>query len=206
MAKTTNPLNSQQASGSIESTLTFSTNKGRAYVKLHAKPKQPNSKNQKSARIALSFASKIAAAWPSQIESTFGEAAQKKGTTAANEYIARCALGLRTWRGVTPKGTKITSTPGVGGVTMTALAGSRSIKWTWSISNPAPNYGWALVVSTVQANNVLFENVIFVSTNTTTFRQTGLTPGVPYYGRIYIMREASAFRRMTSSVAATPTT
>lgn len=206
MAKTTNPLNSQQASGSIESTLTFSSNKGRAYVKLHAKPKQPNTTSQRSSRMAMAFASKIAAAWPVQIESHFGEEAQRKGTTAANEYIAQCALGLRKWRGVTPIGTKITSTPGVGGVTMTALAGSRSIKWTWSINNPAPNYGWALVVSTVQANNVLFENVIFVSTDTTTFRQTGLTPGVPYYGRIYIMREASAFRRLTSSVAATPTT
>lgn len=205
MAKTTNPLNSQEASGSIESTLTFSSNKGRSYVKIHASPKQPNTKSQRMARMALSFASKIAAAWPSQVENAFGEEAQRKGTTAANEYIARCAEGLKTWRGITPVGTKITSNPGVGGVNMTATAGSRSIKWTWNITNPAPNYGWALVVSTVQPQNVLFENVIFVTTHETTFRQTGLTPGVPYYGRVYIMREANAFRRITSSVAATPT-
>lgn len=95
MVKLTGPALAHQAAGQLARELTFSTNKGRAYLKRHRTPRQPRTKAQSAPRAMLSF---LSAAWkeiPNDRQNTWLELAAPREITPHNAYLA---YNLDRWR------------------------------------------------------------------------------------------------------------
>lgn len=88
MVKVTGPLNSEGASGSIGKALTISSYKGKAYIRRHVTPKNPNSPAQLAMRAMLSFlASQWATLTPAD-QATWTTLAEQTGIEPFNAYVA----------------------------------------------------------------------------------------------------------------------
>jgi hypothetical protein len=84
-------MQSEQASGTLASQLTFSKNKGRAYVKRYAKPRQPRTAPQKVNRLVLAY---IVAFWrllrdadPQPYAPDWQELATAAQTSQYNQFV-----------------------------------------------------------------------------------------------------------------------
>ena len=204
MAKTTNPLTSIEASGSIESILTFSSSKGRSYVKKFAVPANPNTADQLRARVAFSMASRMAKDWQELVTSTFGERAQREQTTARSIFVREATKGFAGGVSMTPDGLIVRVTQPSSTVTGSATVNPGSITWTWAVSSGGPLYGWLVVVSKVSTDTTLVKNAVHAAGLATTWTQTGVDPGATYYMRAFFMSTAARFIRanvVTSAVA-----
>lgn len=86
MVRLTGPTLAGQASGSLANTLTFSTSKGRAYLKMKASPKQTNTPAQLAIK---AFLSGISHAWtdlPEYFQSLWKPQAAQLGISPANAF------------------------------------------------------------------------------------------------------------------------
>ena len=88
MVKLVGPGLAQEASGSLSETLIFSSCKGRAYLKKHAKPKQPRSDSQISMRAQLSFLSKSWHTWSQVVRDTWLPIAAQTNVSPFNAFIS----------------------------------------------------------------------------------------------------------------------
>jgi len=88
MVKTRGPLLGLAASGSIGSTITFSCNKGRSYVKKKSSPKKVSTTNSTSAKQLFGFLGGVgwASLTPTQ-QQLWQTIAFEKSTTPLNEFI-----------------------------------------------------------------------------------------------------------------------
>lgn len=203
MAKTTNPLTSIEASGSIESLLTFSSSKGRSYVKKFAVPANPNSSNQVRSRVAFSMASRMARDWPTAVETAFGTQAQNEKTTARSIFVREATKGFAGGVSMTPTGIIVRATQPSSTVTGSATVNPGSITWSWAVSSGGPLYGWLVVVSKISADTTSVKNAVHAAGLATTWTQTGLEPGATYYMRAFFMSTAARFIRQNTVTSAT---
>lgn len=102
MARTTGPLHSETASGTLANMLTFSNWKGRSYVKQAVIPTDPKSKDQVSRREIFKF---LSHAWGDTLDATDRASWQPAGdpdpTKNFNLYLAR---GMERWnQGLIPQ-------------------------------------------------------------------------------------------------------
>lgn len=88
MVKLTGPGLSHQATGSVASELTFSSWKGKAYLKKHRRPKQPRSKPQVSTRVMMAFLSSQWSAIGAANQATWEPLAEQTNVTPFNAYQA----------------------------------------------------------------------------------------------------------------------
>jgi len=95
MVKLRGPALSTQAAGTLGAQLTFSNWKGRAYLKKHRKPKQPNTDPQLAMRAVVDFLGREwAKLTPDQI-ATWAAIAKPRNITAFNQYLG---TGCQRWR------------------------------------------------------------------------------------------------------------
>lgn len=95
MVKLTGPGLSTDASGSLADQLTFSSWKGKSYLKKHRKPKQPRAKGQVAMRAMMGFLSAAWAALSSADKATWTDLANRTNIPPFNAYQAE---NLKRWR------------------------------------------------------------------------------------------------------------
>ncbi len=200
MAKTTNPLQSIEASGSLEGLLTFSSSKGRSYVKKFAVPKQPQTTSQKLQRVGFSMASKIAKDWPEIIAEYWGEQAEREQKTARAVYIAAATEKFINGLSLSPQKTPIWSVLPRATISVTATANADSITWSWSTTETTNIYAWLVAVGLSSSSINQIPSVVHAAGVETTWTQKGLERGVTYYGRVFAMVNGARWFR--ASVAA----
>jgi len=95
MARTTAPLFSLDASGSLANAVVFSKWRGRQYVRRHTIPKNPQTPAQVGIRAMMKFLSQEYKALKATIDVQFAEPAAAKNVSAFNAYVAH---NMRRWR------------------------------------------------------------------------------------------------------------
>ncbi len=88
MVKTRGPLISQAASGTLAKTLTFSTWKGKSYLRLPGKPTNNQQAPQLGMRAAMGFLSKSWESLTAEQRQTWSELVEPATTPAYNAYLA----------------------------------------------------------------------------------------------------------------------
>lgn len=143
MVKLKGPGQATGASGTLADTLTFSTWKGKAYLKTHAKPKQPRTNNQIAMRAILRFLSEQWKNVPAIEQAKWNTLANAATFSPFNAYQR---LNLSRWRSqLSPTwNTEINESLPMGSSTWpTPYAVERGIRFDGSVSILAD--GWATV-------------------------------------------------------------
>jgi hypothetical protein len=95
MARTTAPLFSLDASGTIANAIVFSKWRGRQYVRRHSVPKNPRTPAQMGIRAMMKFLGQIYQTYKAEIDSGYAEPAAAANVSPFNSYVA---YNLRRWR------------------------------------------------------------------------------------------------------------
>lgn len=202
MAKTTNPIQSIEASGSLEGLLTFSSSKGRSYAKKFASPKQPQTANQKLQRIGFAMASKIAKDWPELIDEFWGEEAEREQKTPRNAYIGAATVKFTNGLSVSPQKTPIWSAMPRSTITMAATVNADSITWSWATTETIPIYGWLLAVGLSSSAINQIPSVVHAAGSEMSWTQKGLERGVTYYAKAFGMVNGARWYRAGAAATA----
>jgi hypothetical protein len=122
MAKTTGPLFSLEASGTVADTLTYSRWKGRPYVRQRVIPSNPKSVLQVSVRGMMTYLSQAWAALSANNKATWQDAADAITASTFNAYVRE---NMRRWSNFEAPGqaSPIGSTGGTAGDIAAALTG-----------------------------------------------------------------------------------
>lgn len=152
MVKLTGPALAKAASGTLGGALTFSTNKGRAYVKKNTKPKQPRTGPQVGMRLIMAFLARNWVMVHSDRQNTWNENAGKSNISPFNAYVRENQERWR--RQQTPSQTFPVPGGGthgnMGGLTVTGRTNSIDVHyWAGTI-----NEMWACAVHHVTAAGV----------------------------------------------------
>ncbi len=92
MVKLTGPMNSLAAGGTLANTITFSTNKGRAYARTRVLTPNPKTPPQVSQRMLWQFASRAWNGVPSADKESWAAIAARTDTSPYNAYMGSAAL------------------------------------------------------------------------------------------------------------------
>lgn len=140
MARTTAPLFSLDASGSLANSIVFSKWRGRQYVRRHAIPKNPRTAAQTGIRSMMKFLSQQYETNAPSISTSFAEPAAAKNISPFNAYVAYC---MRRWREghgpsvVYPAGESATSVT----ITQSLTGGQRNVLISNDPSADSDNWG-----------------------------------------------------------------
>jgi|GEM_PF-4916470 len=197
MAKTTGPINSVEASGSLSGLLTFSSSKGRSYVKKFAVPSQPKTANQKLQRIGFSMASKIARDWESLIVARLGAEAERKGTTARSLYIGEATSSWMYGHSMTPTGIEVTTILARSYITVTGTYANGVITWHWSSTSSETYYGWVCHIGASGSETNLWSSAVAATGTVKSWTQTDVVPGRTYVMKPVAMVNGSRWFRPT---------
>jgi hypothetical protein len=197
MARTTAPLFSLDASGTIAKSLVFSKWRGRQYVRRHAIPKNPQSPAQVGIRTALKFLTQSFKTNIDDITDAFTEIAANANVSILNAYVQ---YNMRRWRmghglTVTYPATDPTVTETI---TQTLTGGQRNVLVSVTPS-AAPN-GWGIAIYRNTATittinwNLCIAIVSLNGANAVLFTDGPLAPGTYHY--------RSAYLRLTGGIGA----
>jgi hypothetical protein len=185
MARTTGPLMSFDASGSLAGTLVFSKWKGRPYVRQLVTPANPNSETQVSVRAMMRFLSQTWAAIVSMNQATWEPQAQAGSFSPFNAYTKTNLIGWKENKApsemypATRAGT-LATTPAIAATGFTRYA---SIQYTQG--GITVNWGLILCRSLTMGFTPSFANTIRVlditAGTTVNYDDTGLAPNTYYY-------------------------
>lgn len=189
MAKVTAPLMSLGASGSVGGAITFSTWKGRPYVRQLVKPANPKSPLQVSTRAVMGFLAKNWSTISAADQATWQAIAD---TIVASPFNAYTKTNLKNWTQFLGPGQKsdllrvgtfgtkvaaplqLVATGGVGQITITCDMDTQNDNWGLLIfRNPTTTF------SAARDNLVGF--VAQTAVGTTTWVDTPLVPATYYY-------------------------
>lgn len=172
MAKSTGPLLSLGASGTLAKTMVFSKWKGRAYVRRHVIPSNPKTSEQLLTRNVFSFGSGIWKAAPTLLRAPWDRFAVGQVLTGRNAFIGKNTRELRTaalmtgWIG--SPGAKGGLAPE--GIVLTPTSGGLDVAFTV----PAPPTGWTLQASVAAV--ILDQDPQSPSTTLTVVVEEAMTP------------------------------
>lgn len=142
MAKTTGPLLSIGASGTIAKTQVYSKWKGRPYARRHVTPANPQSTEQTKTRDVFSVANAMWKSAPTLFQAPWDLFATGQVLTGRNAFISKY---VKTLRGQALNSTMIFSPGAKGGLAPTAIAIVASAgTLTVGFTNPATPTGWTL--------------------------------------------------------------
>lgn len=96
MVKLKGPGMARDASGSLAETVIFSNWKGKSYLKLHQKPKQPRTQKQLAMRAIVNFITKIWKSLPAADPTSWTPLAAELNVSNINACLA---YNLERWRG-----------------------------------------------------------------------------------------------------------
>lgn len=143
MAKTSGPLLSLGARGTIAGTMTFASWRGVGYARQRVIPANPNSTGQQSTRNAFSYASALWKTAPALFLAPWDLFAQGQPLTGRNAYISSFVSNVR---GETDLQAMVFSPGAKGGLppdSIAITAGSNQLQVDFT--NPDAPTGWTLV-------------------------------------------------------------
>ncbi len=186
MVKVQGPAFSLAASGTIGDTLTFSTWKGRPYVRERVIPANPRSGSQTGVRSMFKFLSQNWAALTTAEKATWEPLADQLVASPFNAFMSR---NQKLWRNFLAPGQEdpvpVTGTIGTLG-TATATAGVRQITVDYPIPTTiADNWGIMIFRALATGFTTAFSNCVAViladATGAHTFVDTPLVPDEYFY-------------------------
>lgn len=186
MASTKAPLFGLDASGSLAKSIVFSKWKGRTYVRRHSVPANPQSPLQVSMRAMFKFLTQHWKTLDAANQAPYIALAAEKQTTPLNEFIAfnqqrhRFNLSPSIEDPATDSGTAPDAP-----ATFTAGDGRLSSDLAWTAGANAPDFGWAISMSTsVIATMSVNDMILIVPSTTLAARISPLLAGTTYHFQI----------------------
>lgn len=185
MVKLEGPGLAQQAAGQLAHEITFSNWKGRAYLKKHAKPKQPRTKPQLAMRAVLAF---LTAQWstiPEDRQETWLELAAARNISPINAYQAYNAQRWRNFKAPSQIYPATEVLPWSGYPHSDVYGMPRAARHV--ITNGDQHSGWAFLIHHLDdaGDDRRWDNLAHVLPTPTegdwTWVQRGLTPGAHYF-------------------------
>jgi len=137
MARTTAPLFSMDASGTVAGAIVFSRWRGRNYVRRHAIPSNPRSGLQTGVRSAFKFLSQWWKSFNPQEQGLWDIVGNVNRITGLNAFIAENVKRLRQGRPFQYDPTDETSAACDVMATITATPLSRAVLLEWTYASPA---------------------------------------------------------------------
>lgn len=183
MARTTAPLFSLDASGSVGKSITFSKWRGRNYVRRLVTPANPKSGLQTGVRSFFRYLSQAWAPLVTGAKASWAPVSDPTNVPLFNGYMGdnlaqvRQELGIRMDFTDTPSGTQ--GTP----ITPAVTAGPTSLTFTWApdATNPS-DWSYAISMFTSSGFTPAVANVVrVVPIATLSVTVTDLVPGTTYY-------------------------
>lgn len=166
MARTTAPLFSLDASGTVAGAIVFSKWRGRQYVRRHTRPKNPQTVSQVGIRAAMKFLSQEYKNQKTQVDSQFTDPAAAANISTFNAFVAynmrrwREGKGLTTYYPATEATNSITITQGLTGgqrnVLVSVTASASTDLWAIGIYRSLasiPNVNWNNCVAIIPVND-----------------------------------------------------
>lgn len=210
MARTTGPLGSVDASGTLADKLTFAKWKGRTYVRSVPLVKAARAPSQASSSAMMQW---LAKRWAIDLsaadQATWQPLAEPKNVPPFNAYLS---YNLERWgRFLAPSTTYPAPGGGSGAIpfpTLTAIDGVGQITIEWTV--PTPNDAWGFAIHrdptspiTPDRNNLVHVGVL-IDPGTHRFVDRPLQPGsYTYVAQQYLTTGAKSFS--TSNVTANAT-
>lgn len=189
MARTTGPLLSMDASGSVGNALTFGKWKGRNYVRRWAVPSNPRSTGQVSIRSAMQLYTSIYKANESAVIAAFTTVGEGLKISPFNAYIR---AALKAWKSsilIEPDGTEVTGVSTDPDVTLTGTAQPRGISWSWADVDVPALWGSVLLMREGSSPGTTTAYAVFGSAAAESFVATGLLPATSYTARVLMFAQ-----------------
>lgn len=207
MARTTGPLMSMDASGTIAGTLTFAKWKGRNYVRQTVTPANPRSGLQVGMRAAMAWATK---AWAGSVttgnKATWAALAKAGNYSEFNAYVKLNQTRARLNEGWTPVTPPVTAgaeaAPTAGAVTNLP----KSLTFTWTDSVGANDAATYVFMSTTTGFTPDISNLVaIIAHGVQTVTIPDLITGTPYYFRYRGVDKTGNLGTLAAQVTGTPT-
>lgn len=184
MARTTGPLLSMDASGSVGNSITFAKWKGRNYVRRYAVPANPRSIAQTSIRTAMKYYTALWKEYTAQLEADYIESAQSQKISPFNAWTR---AGMKNWKSSIVLNQNNLECPfGATGtnLNLSGVAQPRGITWTFgAAAGPTPD---AFILSVREAADpgVSTQFAVYAAVDGGTWLQTGLKGATVYQARV----------------------
>jgi len=163
MVKVQGPMMSLSASGSLAKTVTFSSWKGRPYVRELVKPANPKSALQVSMRAMFKFLSQQWAGLSSANQATWDDAAEQITASAFNAFVRANQARWRSYLSPSKDDPAVNGTDDATFATWTATAGVREISVEYLVSEVTYTaWGLAIHRSTTMGFTPSISNVVAV--------------------------------------------
>jgi hypothetical protein len=184
MVKVNAPLFSLGASGTIAQAATFSSWKGRAYVRERVIPANPRTGPQVGLRAMIRFLAQQWAGLGPTNHARWKTLADQNAISPFNAYTSFNQKRWRSFKGPTVNPTQIEQTTAPAAPTTTATGGIRQVQLSINPGNPAPGWGYMIHRSTTTNFTPSWDNCVAVipyDGPTTIYVDSNLTPGTYYY-------------------------
>ena len=208
MARTTAPLFSMDASGTVAGAIVFSRWRGRNYVRRHAIPVNPRTPLQTGVRSAFRFLTQEWKNVPTNLQAAWVALGDITRVTGLNALVADNVRRLREGRPWTMLTAPVSpaAPTAVGVFSATALARAIQLDWTRPSSN-SEEWGIEVHMALGTGFTPSIATLIYaVPIATVQLIVTGLTPGTPYYFVLRPFGTTFAYAAETAEFTATPTT
>lgn len=203
MARTTGPLLSMDASGSVGDALTFAKWKGRNYVRRYAIPANPRSVAQVSIRAGMQYYTSVYKENTGLVEANFGDQAQSLKISPFNAFTR---AGLKAWKSsilVWPENYEVSPAESSALFTLTGTVQPRGITWDWATTYAGTVMGWILTVREAADPGTSLAYAVFGSANAVSYTLTGLKPATTYHARIHVTTAEGSWGVKSAAVTAT---
>lgn len=203
MARTTGPLLSMDASGSVGNSITFAKWKGRNYVRRYAIPANPRSTAQVSIRAAMQMYTSLYKANESEVIAAYDAIAQSLKISPFNAYTR---AGLKAWKSsvlVFPDASEVAIGANSANFGIIGVAEPRGITWSWSESVTGTPIAWLLCVREAADPGYATQYAVFGSATASSYMQTGLKPATDYWAKVTAMLDNGTVVSYNSTTAVT---
>lgn len=207
MARTTAPLFSLDASGTIAGAIVFSKWRGRQYVRRHAIPSNPDLPIQHAMRSMMRFLSQGWASLSAPDRASWDVLAARDNILPFNSY---CKVNLTRWRSFLPPSSAypVPVTPvTVSAPTIVATAGIHLADIVITDTGTPPDWGYILYrsLATIPAESLsLAVRVVPWTAGITYYTDAPLVPGTYYY-KTQGIEKAAQFGDLSAEDTATVT-
>lgn len=187
MARTTGPLLSMDASGSVGNSITFAKWKGRNYVRRYAVPANPRSVGQTSIRTAMKY---YTAMWKNYQAGLEGEYTLQAQSQKISPFNAFTRAGMKNWKSsiiISDTATEVSFGTTSANMTLTGTSQPRGITWSWGETLSGNPMAWILAVREAADPGVTTQYAVFAGVGVTSWLQTGLKGSTTYQGRISVL-------------------
>lgn len=204
MARTTGPLLSMDASGSVGNALTFAKWKGRNYVRRYAVPSNPQSTGQESIRAGMALYTAIYKNQTANVTSAFQSKADSEKYSVINAYVG---TGLNSWKSsilILANGAERGTWTSSGSVSVTGSAQQRGITWTWTESLTGTQVGAILLVREAADPGSTTQYAVHGTSSGTSYLLTGLDAATSYQARIVVIMSDGTVAYSAANTTTTP--